>query len=156
AARPNANYHVARVVPRSASFSHRGEVLSQYLQTMEQFLDTQSDVMAAYLARRNRFVSFEAERGHLPCSPQPMVPEGPTNLPVLPMIGEIVHHEPGHEIVMRRQLDLAEDRFATHHTVGGRSVSKVDPNQYGLPVMPMTFSLEIAAEVATLLVPGQV
>jgi hypothetical protein len=72
------------------------------------------------------------------------------------MLGSIVRHDPGRELVMRRRLDLAEDLFANHHTVGGRSASKVDPNQHGLPVMPMTFSLEIAAEVATLLVPGLV
>ena len=72
------------------------------------------------------------------------------------MIGEIIRHEPGREIVMRRRLDLAEDHFACHHTVGGRAVSKVDPSQCGLPVMPMTFTVEIAVEAAALLVTGHV
>ena len=57
---------------------------------------------------------------------------------------------------MRRVLDLREDHFATHHTVGGREISKVDPGQYGVPVMPMTFTLEMMAEAAAVLVPGQV
>ena len=55
---------------------------------------------------------------------------------------------------MRRVLDLREDHFATHHTVGGREISKVDPGQYGVPVMPMTFTLEMMAEAAAVLVPG--
>ena len=57
---------------------------------------------------------------------------------------------------MRRVLDLRDDHFAADHTVGGREISKVDPGQYGVPVMPMTFTLEMMAEAAAVLVPGQV
>ena len=57
---------------------------------------------------------------------------------------------------MRRVLDLREDHFAAHHTVGGREISKVEPGHYGVPVMPMTFTLEMMAEAAAVLVPGQV
>lgn len=57
---------------------------------------------------------------------------------------------------MRRRLDLAEDRFAADHTVGGRLVSKVHPHHYGLPIGPMTFTLELMAETATLLSPERV
>jgi hypothetical protein len=72
------------------------------------------------------------------------------------MLGEVVRHEPGRELVMRRMLDPREDRFGADHTIGGRCVSKVDPDQHGLPIMPMTFSLEMMAEAASLLVPGKV
>lgn len=72
------------------------------------------------------------------------------------LIGKLVHHVPGRELVMRRKLDLAEDLYAGEHTVGGRSVSRVDPAQHGLPVMPMTFSLEMMAQAACVLVPGKV
>ena len=72
------------------------------------------------------------------------------------MLGAFTHHEPGHSLVMRRVLDLRDDHFATHHTVGGREISKVDPGQYGVPVVPMTFTLEMMAEAAAVLVPGQV
>ncbi|HMF19508.1 MAG TPA: 4'-phosphopantetheinyl transferase superfamily protein [Gemmataceae bacterium] len=120
----------------------RAAVVRQYLNTMDQFLDTQQSVMEAYLARRRPSLTRRAR-----------VPPVATGLP---MIGEIIRHQPGREIVMRRRLDLAEDHFAGHHTVGGRSVSKVDPGQCGLPVMPMTFTVEIAVEVAALLVPGHV
>ena len=77
----------------------------------------------------------------------------PTNFP---FFGEIIEHDPGHRLVMRRRLDPREDLYAEDHTVGGRDISKVDPNQHGLPVMPMTFDLEIMAEAALKLVPNKV
>src|SRR5262249_55504580 len=76
--------------------------------------------------------------------------------PAYPLLGEVVRHDPGRELTLRRRLDLAEDRFAGDHTIGGITASKVDPTQRGLPVMPMTFSLEIMAETAATLVPGKV
>ncbi|WP_166820157.1 acyltransferase domain-containing protein [Thalassoroseus pseudoceratinae] len=74
----------------------------------------------------------------------------------LPMIDEVVQFVPGQEITVRRLLDLDEDVFGAHHTVGGREVSYVYPERNGQPVTPMTFSLEMMAETATLMVPGQV
>src|SRR5262249_2539059 len=93
-----------------------------------------------------------------------------------PLLGEVVRHDHGRELVLRRRLHLAqgpfagdhtvggrtgrlasaEDLFAGEHPVGGRSASKVDPSQHGLPVMPMTFTLEMMAETASVLVPGKV
>src|SRR5262249_51268316 len=122
----------------------RGAVVAQYLEVMEQFLDTQRDVMEQFLSR--------TQRGEPRRPPPPRQPLGATG----PLLGEIVRLEPGKEAVMRRRLDLAEDLFAAEHTLGGRTISKVDPNQHGLPVMPMTFSLEMMAELAALLIPGQV
>src|SRR5205814_174738 len=115
----------------------RGAVLAQYLEVMDQFLDTQREVMEHFLSR-----------GHtqLACGPTRKL-----RVATGPLLGEIVRLEPGKEAVMRRRLDLAEDLFAADHTLGGRTVSKVDPDQHGLPVMPMTFSLEMMAELAALL-----
>lgn len=76
--------------------------------------------------------------------------------PDFPLVGDIVQHDPGQEIVVHRVFNLHEDLFAQDHTIGGRSVSQVDPNQHGLPVMPMTFTLEMMSEVSRLLVPGKV
>jgi phosphopantetheinyl transferase (holo-ACP synthase) len=73
-----------------------------------------------------------------------------------PMIDEIRRLEPLREIIVRRVLDMEEDRHGDHHTVGGREVSYVYPERNGQPVLPMTFSLEMMAEAARLLVPGQV
>ena len=51
---------------------------------------------------------------------------------------------------------MAEDVYAAEHTVGGRSISRIDAEQHGLPVAPMTFSLEMMAEVAEALFPEKV
>ncbi len=83
-------------------------------------------------------------------------PASPIAEPKFRLLGEIVEHVPGQQLVARRRLDLAEDHYADEHTVGGRDVSKVDPEQRGLPVMPMTFILEMMAETATQLFPGKV
>ena len=53
-------------------------------------------------------------------------------------------------------MDEREDRYADDHTLGGRGVSRENPAQNGLPVLPMTFSLEAMAEAAALLAPGKV
>lgn len=83
-------------------------------------------------------------------------PVSPAAEPKFRLLGEIVEHVPGQQLVARRRLDLTEDHYADEHTVGGRDVSKVDPEQRGLPVMPMTFILEMMAETATQMFPGKV
>ena len=123
---------------RSATLMHG------YLAAMEQFLDVQREVMGAFLA------------GHptdLPPSPS-VLPEPPARPYCL--VGEVIEHTPGQSIVFRRVMDEREDRYADDHTLGGRGVSRADPAQNGLPVLPMTFSLEAMAEAASLLAPGKV
>jgi len=71
------------------------------------------------------------------------------------MIGEILSYQPGHSLVMRRQVDLDQDLYARDHTFGGRDASAVDRDYHGLAVMPMALNLEMMAEVASLLVPGK-
>jgi hypothetical protein len=77
-------------------------------------------------------------------------------VPGRPLLGEFIRHVPRRELVMRRVLDLQEDRFGADHTLGGRQISKADPDHHGFPVMPMTFTLEMMAEAAAVLVPGRV
>jgi phosphopantetheinyl transferase/acyl carrier protein len=70
-----------------------------------------------------------------------------------PLLGDVVSHTPGQQLVTRRDIRLDEDRFLRDHTLG-RDVSSVDLSLAGLPVMPMTMSMEILAEAAVALVPG--
>ena len=147
--------------------STRGGVVSRHLALMEQFLDDQAEVMAAYLDRRRRtggpastlrapWPSYDVAETETAFHPPPAECREPPSLAELPLLATstVTAFEPGRTITVQRPLDLDEDLFASHHTVGGHAVSKVDPNQHGLPVMPMTFSLEIMAEVATCLRPG--
>jgi malonyl CoA-acyl carrier protein transacylase/phosphopantetheinyl transferase (holo-ACP synthase) len=128
--------------------SARSEVVLQFFAVMEQFLSDQSDTINAYLER----VRHNERPGLGLDAPGEELP----SLFHLPMLrtATIVRFEAGKEIVVHRKLDLREDLFASHHTVGGQAISKVDPDQHGLPVMPMTFSLEIMAELASMLVPN--
>lgn len=122
--------------PRPAVPSHADPVMAGYFAAMEHFLDVQRDVFAAY---------FSGE------TPAPHAAEKP-----FAFVGEIVAHVPGESVVIRRTLDEREDRFGSDHALGGRGVSRVDPSQRGLPVLPMTVSLEAMAEAALLLAPGKV
>jgi hypothetical protein len=72
------------------------------------------------------------------------------------LVGEILQHEPGRAVTFRRVMDGREDLYADDHTLGGRGVSREDPGQNGLPVLPMTFSLEAMSEAASILAPGKV
>ncbi|QDU21055.1 acyltransferase domain-containing protein [Urbifossiella limnaea] len=121
--------------PRSSADA----VMTTYFEVMEQFLDVQREVMASFLAGCPAGV-FEVP-----------APEKP-----LCLIGDVVHFEPGREVVFRRVMDQREDLYVDDHTLGGRGVSRVDPAQNGLPVLPMTFSLEAMAQAALLLAPGKV
>jgi hypothetical protein len=122
---------------------------------MEQFLDVQRSVMEAYLA------GHAEPGGALPLLDGWLTPDTFDFLPSSPppsfaLVGEVARLTPGREVVTRRILDEREDRYADDHTLGGRGVSRVDPGQNGLPVLPMTFSLEAMAEAAALLAPGKV
>lgn len=138
-------------------------IMDAYLATMEQFLDVQRDVMAAFLSGRAapqelpaELFAFSGFDALLPASEPCPTSAPPAPAPPLCLVGEVVRHEPGREIVLRRVMDLREDLYVDDHTLGGRGVSRVNPAQNGLPVLPMTFSLEAMAEAASVLVPGKV
>lgn len=140
---------VASFVPKQTSADPvRGAVLAQYWNVMEQFLDLQREMMEHMLAFRARTKPASECTGH--------VPEPDKQRLTLPLLGDIIRHDPGREIVVRRRMDLREDLYALDHTLGGRHASALNPDLHGLPVMPMTFSMEMMAEVASLLVPGPI
>lgn len=123
----------------------RDHVMKRYLEVMNQFLEVQQQVVQGFLNRA--------------CLPQvktsrPEPKAAPPNRG--PFIGEVVRLVPGREVLVRRRLDLAEDLVIADHTLGGREVSKVNPNHHGVPIMPMTYVLEVMAEAAALLAPGRV
>jgi acyl transferase domain-containing protein/phosphopantetheinyl transferase len=102
-----------------------------HLETMERFLDVSGEVMQAYLAGAAPVVVEQARR---------------------PLVGTIVAWEPGAELVARRVVDPAEDRYLLHHTLG-RTVSRSDPELTALALMPLAMSIEVLAEGAACLVP---
>ncbi len=71
-----------------------------------------------------------------------------------PFLREIVEHRPGRFLRARCRLDLEEDRFLLDHTLG-RELSVADPQLQGLPIMPLTMSMEMMAEAGAALAPGR-
>lgn len=177
----------------SVSSPSSSSVMSNHLQTMQQMLAQQSDVMQQFLVAKNQRLPigriagrrrggrvtapgnrrsanghhmiraashFAAhESGHN--TPSTNGSDGtaspsPLPRPELPLLGDVSQYQPGERLVMHRMLDPAIEHYATHHTVGGREVSAIRPQQCGLPVMPMTFTLEMMMEAAIQLVPDQV
>ena len=100
---------------------------------MEAFLDACRDVMAAYLA--------------------PAAPAAPA---AYPLLGDVVAAEPGVSLVARRVVDPAEDPTCST-TRWARDVSRTRSRAHRRwPLMPLAMSLELLAEAAAALVPGQV
>ncbi|MBX7166292.1 MAG: polyketide synthase dehydratase domain-containing protein [Pirellulales bacterium] len=131
-----------------------GEVLARHLALMDRFLSDQQLVFQDYL-RTRRGPRLPA-RAPAPVGPAAMPRVAPVALDAWPLAGKLVQHQPGTELLIHRALDLAEDCYADEHTVGGRDISRIRPSQRGLPVMPMTFILEMMSEAACQLVPGMV
>lgn len=83
-------------------------------------------------------------------------PKSNNTVPNRPLVGEIIEHEPHQRIELHRVLDIQLDTYLAHHTVGGRNLSEVALDQCGLPVVPMTFTLEMVSQIGELLSGGQV
>ncbi|MBP3957467.1 polyketide synthase dehydratase domain-containing protein [Gemmata sp. G18] len=135
-------------------------IMNGYLDVMEQFLDTQREVMTAFFRGRGQSAPLPPELLaladlSLPIDSAPVAPAAPEPKPFA-LVESIIQYEPGREIVFRRVMDEREDLYADDHTLGGRGVSRENPAQNGLPVLPMTFSLEAMSEAAAMLVPGKV
>ncbi|MDF1753375.1 MAG: polyketide synthase dehydratase domain-containing protein [Verrucomicrobiales bacterium] len=113
-------------------------ILTSHFEVMEEFLNLQHAVMNQYLS------------GTQPGPEPETFEEAPRPYP---MVDEIVELVGGHRIVTRRTMLLEEDLFSDQHTVGGRDLSQVNPEQHGLPLVPMTFSIEMLAESAKILFP---
>jgi acyl transferase domain-containing protein/phosphopantetheinyl transferase (holo-ACP synthase) len=69
----------------------------------------------------------------------------------LPVLGNLTHFVPREKLVIERPLDLAEDLFLHDHLF---VYADCKPLEERLPVLPLTMSLEFAAEAASLLSPG--
>jgi phosphopantetheinyl transferase (holo-ACP synthase) len=119
----------AAAAPLAADDDEVAVAIAEHLRTMDRFLDAGEDVMRAFLAGAAPVAVEQARR---------------------PLVGEIVAWRPGEELVARRTVDPAQDRYLLDHALG-RSVSRADPSLSALVVMPLAMSLEIVAEAASCL-----
>jgi len=126
--------------PVPGAVDGRHAAVRAFLGTMRQFLETQEAVLGAALARTG------ARAG--PAGPaRPRLERRARAAGPLPLLGTVVRVEEGRTLVAERVVDLEEDRYLRDHTLGG-CVSAVDPTLLGLPVMPLTMSLELLGEAA--------
>lgn len=116
----------------------RGRLMAAWLQTMDTFVRDQGDVMAAYL------------RSGRSGRPAPCRAAVDAQLPRLPFVRTVERR--ANEIVASYELDLEEDLFLRDHALGER-VSRMDEALSGLPIVPLAVSLEMMAEVASMLAP---
>jgi phosphopantetheinyl transferase (holo-ACP synthase)/acyl carrier protein len=75
--------------------------------------------------------------------------------PALSFRGRVNLLIPESEVEVTFRLDLEEDLFLKHHTLGGQ-VSRTEDTLLGLPMLPLSMSLERMAATAAQLLPGQV
>ena len=73
----------------------------------------------------------------------------------LPLIGDLSAFEPRKKLVSVREFTMEKDLFLRDHALGGCRISNIDPKLPGLPVIPMTMTMEMIAEAAAVLRPGQ-
>jgi acyl transferase domain-containing protein/phosphopantetheinyl transferase (holo-ACP synthase) len=118
------------------------EAMLAYLNTMNVFLKTQSEVMAAYLRSASGELQVATEEEIAPGFPEPG-----------PWAGAILAGEPGRWISTEFPLDASSDPVAADHTLGGRRISAIDPERKGLAVLPFFVMAEMVAQVGSLLAP---
>ncbi|HLV02076.1 MAG TPA: beta-ketoacyl synthase N-terminal-like domain-containing protein, partial [Acidobacteriota bacterium] len=128
----------------------RSRVMESHLKVMEEFLQSQSAVMNDYLFRRHALRHTTQQQR----ASKSIVAAGRSHNR-RPLIGQIQEFIPAERVKATRQFDLSEDLLFDDHTLG-RSISALAPERNGLPVVPLTISMELLAEVASTLFPGQV
>lgn len=167
--------------PRHAA---RSTIMLEHLKTMERFMECQKELMDRYMeakqqngrdtrssrngGQRVEFILSGMHRAedllHVPATKQHVklssqgeeaVQTGSEyHWPALPFIRKVISFAPGKQAVSVCELNTEEELFLRDHTLGGR-VSETEPALTALPVMPLTFSMEIMAEGASLLMRGK-
>ncbi len=119
--------------PSTQPPAHSTRVLQEHLSMMEQLVQTQQEVMSAYLAARQGTVQ-----------PQP----------VRPFFQEVIENIAGVRAVAQHRFSAGREIIFDHHALG-RDVSVEDPTLLGLTLVPLTVTMEMLAEGGALLAPGK-
>jgi acyl transferase domain-containing protein/phosphopantetheinyl transferase len=141
--------------PSFTADKSKARIMNEYLLSMEQFLKSQEQVMNAYINQRSSVSQRKDSREDSRPAEIIRTDESIRSMGKKPFAGVVVHKIPGQEIVVHHELDVNEDLFLQHHTLGGK-VSVLDKELFGLPVMPLTMSMEMLGEVAAELVPEKI
>lgn len=124
--------------------------LMAYLNTMEQFLHLQEEIMGSVLEQAGGATPSGCSRGALAAeiaAPRP---------PVTPMIHDFVTYEAGKSMEALAHYSVKEHVFLLDHALGQGDVAVGDHALRGFAVMPLTMSLNTLSEAARSLFPGKV
>jgi phosphopantetheinyl transferase (holo-ACP synthase) len=132
------------------------QALHAYFETMELFLAVQQAFAAEFIVPAGGSpggLALPAQDSGARASPPG---EPPAPAADWPLLGETVEHVRGERLVVRRRFDLRGDLFLDAHRLSAPRTAFTDPDLGGLPVMPLTVTLELMAEAACALAPGRV
>ena len=136
--------------PAAPALSGRAAVVQQHFNTMGQFLALQQQIFGALFANRSAALPTVSPLT-LPAEPAHTVPA--TTPPRLPYLSEVLELVPSVRARVRHRF--SSEPLYDHHALGF-DVSAENPSLVGLSVVPLTVSVEILAEAASLLEPGRV
>ena len=142
--------------PRDAApgpADERAEIVLQHLETMRLFLDQHQAAVRLFYGATGAADAAPAGWPRPGATPAPAVTAAPAPGPMLHRVLELI---PGERLRASARYDVNEAVFLRQHTPNVSAVSSLDPGAFGLPVMPLTFSMEALAEAAALLLPGRV
>jgi malonyl CoA-acyl carrier protein transacylase/acyl carrier protein len=140
----------------------RVEILSSFQRETGPFSEQDLEALSSLKTLREviGFIATLRERGEEAVPPASAAASEGEGAPLpdaaaLPLITEVTSYVPGREVAAICELEVDEHLFLRDHAFG-RGVSDDDPDLPGLPVMPLTMSMELMAEAASLLAPGKV
>jgi acyl transferase domain-containing protein len=114
----------------------RSALMQEHLSMMEQLVQTQQQVMAAYLVGRASTPAAGLQARS-------------------PFFHDIIENVPGVRAIARHRF-AAEREIVFHDHALGRDVSTEDPSLLGLTLVPLTVTMEMLAEGGALLEPNKV
>jgi acyl transferase domain-containing protein len=113
----------------------RSAVMQEHLSMMEQLVETQQQVMAAYLVGRASTPAAGLQTR-------------------APFFQDVIENVPGTRAVAHHRFS-ADREIIFHDHALGRHVSAEDPSLLGLTLVPLTVTMEMLAEGGALLEPGK-
>lgn len=117
-------------------------VMISYMDTMDRFLSVQGEILGS-------LIHPGARQEHAEDTSQ-----GKLASRRFPLLGSIQEKIPARALTARRVFDVQEDLYLNDHALGTR-LSTTDPALRALPVMPLLFSVEMAAEAGAALFPDR-
>jgi len=122
--------------PAAAPTDPRTALMQEHLSMMEQLVETQQKVMAAYLVGRASTPAAGLQTRR-------------------PFFHDVVESVPGVRAVARHRFSADREIIFRDHALG-RDVSTEDPSLLGLTLVPLTVTMEMLAEGGALVEPNKV